>query len=415
LSTPPPVCFNPNELDRKLSQEASDAPGKAQKCKRGPEEREASDLQQHSEPGGSAKRKKLSRKEDPVEKAKSKKRGKENVKRKKKNRLGALLCQDSNVLETIARKQAARHFKTATENPNKNEAPASELRESSASTGYIGKPRAPLPAQKWEYMLEELHEDGTHNFQLIKKANYTQYVPCPKDKKIHVVITPGPKDKKWEGKMKDGASFLKEVAPECKFNNEPGRRGTVNSINYSISMGNRQPKPMTLNDQGVKLKRIMERIRLHPAFISLAGFMSTTFLAWGPLLFLYYADTTGALLEKYPELTLPFYNSIFVAFTVNFGPQTQEPGIRMVCDHGSRQLDYTKGGHLVLWDLKLIIEFPPGYTIFVPSAVVCHLNTAIQPGKEHFSFTMYSAGDLFRWMEHGFQTETDYHKLEQAK
>ncbi|KAL0563861.1 hypothetical protein V5O48_018202, partial [Marasmius crinis-equi] len=250
-----------------------------------------------------------------------------------------------------------------------------------------------------------------------------QYVPCSKTDKINVVIAPGPKDKKWSGKMEEAASVLKELSPECNFCGEEGRCGAINGINFGISMGNGQPKPVVLNNQGVKRKRVMQKICHHPAFISIAGFMSTTFLTWGPLLFLYYADNASKLLDKYPKLTLPFYNSIFAAFTVNFGPQTvclphrdtKNLAFGWCAITALGNFGYTCGGHLVLWDLKLVIEFPPGYTIFVPSAVVCHLNTKIQPGKEHFSFTMYTAGDIFRWVKHGFQKEGDYKKTKQAK
>ncbi|KAG6810160.1 hypothetical protein H0H92_013046 [Tricholoma furcatifolium] len=37
-----------------------------------------------------------------------------------------------------------------------------------------------------------------------------------------------------------------------------------------------------------------------------------------------------------------------------------------------------KGGQIVLWDLKLVINFPPGSTIMIPSALLIHFNTPIQ-------------------------------------
>jgi len=39
--------------------------------------------------------------------------------------------------------------------------------------------------------------------------------------------------------------------------------------------------------------------------------------------------------------------------------------------------DPKRGGHLVLWDLQLVIEFPPGSTILIPSAVLQHSNIPI--------------------------------------
>lgn len=56
----------------------------------------------------------------------------------------------------------------------------------------------------------------------------------------------------------------------------------------------------------------------------------------------------------------------------------------------------------------MVIEFPPGSTILVPSAAIAHSNVPIQRGEQRYSFTQYSAGGLFRWVDHGFQTEEQF-------
>ncbi len=109
-------------------------------------------------------------------------------------------------------------------------------------------------------------------------------------------------------------------------------------------------------------------------------------------------------------------NSIFSCATFNFGPRT-------LCFRHTNSgnlpfgwcaitalgwFDPKCGGHLVLWDLKLIIDFPPGSTILIPSAILRHSNTAIAPGERRYSFTQYMSGGLFRWVEYGFQMAEDY-------
>ncbi|KAJ7745310.1 hypothetical protein B0H16DRAFT_1462826 [Mycena metata] len=61
--------------------------------------------------------------------------------------------------------------------------------------------------------------------------------------------------------------------------------------------------------------------------------------------------------------------------------------------------DPTQGGHLVLWDLKLLIEFPPGSTILIPSATLAHSNIPVAKTEYRASFTQYSAGGLFRYVD----------------
>ncbi|KII87535.1 hypothetical protein PLICRDRAFT_112987, partial [Plicaturopsis crispa FD-325 SS-3] len=126
-----------------------------------------------------------------------------------------------------------------------------------------------------------------------------------------------------------------------------------------------------------------------------------------------YTDTMGKLWAWNPLLRKNFKYSIFPAATFNLGPNT-------ICyphiDHGNvsygwcaitalGRFDHTLGGHFVLWDLGLVIEFPPGATILIPSAVLKHSNTSIRPGETRYSFTQYCAGGLFRWVYNGFRTD----------
>lgn len=74
--------------------------------------------------------------------------------------------------------------------------------------------------------------------------------------------------------------------------------------------------------------------------------------------------------------------------------------------------NYRRGGHMVLWDLGIAIEFPPGTTIYIPSALLVHSNLLIGEGEKRYSITSYSGGGLFRWIWNGGQT--DEHWEEEA-
>ncbi|KAJ7078404.1 hypothetical protein B0H15DRAFT_788953, partial [Mycena belliarum] len=66
------------------------------------------------------------------------------------------------------------------------------------------------------------------------------------------------------------------------------------------------------------------------------------------------------------------------------------------------------GGHLILWDLRLVVRFPPGSTILLPSALIQHSNVPIQAHEHRSSFTQYTAGGLFRWVRNGFKTDENF-------
>lgn len=74
-----------------------------------------------------------------------------------------------------------------------------------------------------------------------------------------------------------------------------------------------------------------------------------------------------------------------------------------VCALGA--YDPTKGGHLVLEEFGLIVEFPPGSVILLPSSTIRHGNTPVSPTETRYSFTQFCPGGLLRWTHHGFVPE----------
>lgn len=137
---------------------------------------------------------------------------------------------------------------------------------------------------------------------------------------------------------------------------------------------------------------------------------------WAPDLYNYYVDHMRPLYKHDPTLKPIFPSCIFSAATYNFGPRT-------VCykhrDFGNLPFgwcalwslgcfDPTKGGHLILWDCHLVIEFPPGSVILLPSAIVAHSNTTITPHERRYSFALYTAGALFRWVSNDYMTAENY-------
>jgi hypothetical protein len=139
------------------------------------------------------------------------------------------------------------------------------------------------------------------------------------------------------------------------------------------------------------------------------------FEAWAPKLFNYYKTNLRKLFDNDPTLMRPF-NSIFTAASFNLGPQTVSfphidfgnlPfGLCAITALGS--FDPVRGGHLVLWECRLVIQFPPGSTILIPSAVIKHSNIKIREGERRYSFAQYCAGGLFRWVDYGFKTVKDF-------
>ncbi|KAF8163890.1 hypothetical protein K438DRAFT_1618027, partial [Mycena galopus ATCC 62051] len=105
--------------------------------------------------------------------------------------------------------------------------------------------------------------------------------------------------------------------------------------------------------------------------------------------------------------------SVFSCATFNFGPRTVTyPHLDFAnlawgwcAITALGDFDPDIGGHLILWDLKLIICFPPGCTVLIPSALIRHSNTSIQPHEKRFSFMQYTPAGIFRFVDNGFRSD----------
>jgi len=135
-----------------------------------------------------------------------------------------------------------------------------------------------------------------------------------------------------------------------------------------------------------------------------------------PKLYGYYMDHLHRLLAHDCELERNFHNSVWALTTFNFGPRTfcfkhtdfanLSFGICSIYATGS--YDLKAGSHLVLWECGLVIEFPPGSTVLIPSAAIAHSNIPIPTNSTCYSITQYTTRGIFRWVDHGFQMEDSY-------
>ncbi|KAJ7083030.1 hypothetical protein C8R44DRAFT_836523 [Mycena epipterygia] len=144
----------------------------------------------------------------------------------------------------------------------------------------------------------------------------------------------------------------------------------------------------------------------------IAGFADAAFALWAPRLYKYYRRYDHDLRRHHPDLRRPFARSVFFCAAFNFGPNVWTFKHRDVLNlafgwcavQALGRFDHTKGGHLVLWDLRLVVEFPAGALILLPSATIAHSNVPVQHGEERASFTQFSAGGIFRYLDNGAQT-----------
>lgn len=139
------------------------------------------------------------------------------------------------------------------------------------------------------------------------------------------------------------------------------------------------------------------------------------FKSYAPQVHAFYHTELNKLLAHDPQLFKNFANTVWACMTINFGPQTctiphcdtANLAWGWCCIIALGNFDFTKGGHFVLWDLGLVIEFPPGSVILIPSALLKHSNVAVQDGESRYSITQYTAGSLFQYIYNDFRSNKE--------
>lgn len=125
-----------------------------------------------------------------------------------------------------------------------------------------------------------------------------------------------------------------------------------------------------------------------------------------------YEEYLTALEVHYEKPLRNWKSSSFAAATFNFGPrvvtlphrdsQNYAGGLCSITAFG--KYDHTRVGHLLVWPLKIAIEFPPGATILIPSALFMHSNIPVRKHETRRSITQFTAGGIFRFVDNGFRT-----------
>ncbi|KAJ7672955.1 hypothetical protein B0H14DRAFT_2394264, partial [Mycena olivaceomarginata] len=240
------------------------------------------------------------------------------------------------------------------------------------------------------------------------------------DRYVMGVFGGHPRDRDWKTDVAQKAADLMEEAANGIYNHtfsgKIPRRGPIRPKTMGNSMGGGQEAPMGFFNSVLHTIVLTGLLASEP-FQRIAGFTNGTLYTYAPDLHAHYSTTLDHLHQWNHQLKRNFLPSIsvFAAATFNFGLRTVTyPHLDFAnlawgwcAITALGDFDPDKGGHLILWDLKLIIRFPPGCTILIPSALIRHSNTSIQPHEKRFSFTQYTPAGIFRFVANGFRSDVD--------
>ncbi|KAH9009462.1 hypothetical protein EDB85DRAFT_1881571, partial [Lactarius pseudohatsudake] len=224
-----------------------------------------------------------------------------------------------------------------------------------------------------------------------------------------------PGQKPWLESMKALKNAMSQTRDSLHFSEDDinHRRGHYQYVHSGVSYGGGQPLPMNLAHHNKS--HLVDDLVENQDLIRIAHHVNTAFAMSAPKLYRHYEQLADSLLtyELEEALQRPYAKCAFMASTINLGDKVVTlrhkdhknlpSGLCAVVSMGD--YNHKLGGHLVLHELKLIMEFPPGYVIFLPSASITHSNIEISDDEWRSSITYYTAGGLFRWHAYGGRTE----------
>ncbi|KAJ3564450.1 hypothetical protein NP233_g8288 [Leucocoprinus birnbaumii] len=209
-----------------------------------------------------------------------------------------------------------------------------------------------------------------------------------------------------------GANFTDESLHDPKVLHHG--RGHFPAINAGITpgQGSQFPHMVDLKIYDEMISRLLKNKDLQ----YLADWHSWCIKAWSPDLY----DRLKACLDKLHAH--PIYGEgleritpagIFPAAAFNFGPNATTDPHRDVKNYAFGWCSIQpvgpfkseKGGHIFFDDLRLVVQFPSGSVILIPSATLTHANIRVTEGDERASFTQYFPAGILRFVENGFRTE----------
>ncbi|KAF9058323.1 hypothetical protein BDP27DRAFT_1241515 [Rhodocollybia butyracea] len=70
--------------------------------------------------------------------------------------------------------------------------------------------------------------------------------------------------------------------------------------------------------------------------------------------------------------------------------------------------NYKLGSHIIFYSLSVVVEFPPGAGIIVPSASVIHGNIPIGTDERRHSATFFTAAGILCWYFNNFMNDNEF-------
>ncbi|KAJ7736216.1 hypothetical protein DFH07DRAFT_779764 [Mycena maculata] len=197
----------------------------------------------------------------------------------------------------------------------------------------------------------------------------------------------------WDGcygeAVKLAFQAIRNAGAEARFSAlmHQHRHGLFAAVNIDLSYGKGQRTPSWLHAK--EYTGLAEGLLANHSIQCLAGFADAVFALWVPRLYQYYRNCDAKLRDEHVG---------FFRCGIQLRPQcldVQTSGRLESCVRVVATLSFGTWG--------LLLDSRRAHSSYSPPPVA-HSNVPVQDNEEHVSFTQFSAGGIFRYVDNGCQT-----------
>ncbi|KAJ7702599.1 hypothetical protein B0H16DRAFT_1748215 [Mycena metata] len=198
------------------------------------------------------------------------------------------------------------------------------------------------------------------------------------EKRVVVVLGGRARNGDWKNQIIDPATEVCDVAKESMHQSPEDiaagkpkilSGGVGDDFNSWVPTAERRPYASILN------ALIFFQMFTGLAMLHLVGYGNRLLQMFVPDAFNLLSIEKNAFLQHDSSALYPCSSSVFSTATVEFGPHLQSTNRRHQAASWSILVALGKyvprlGGHIILWDLGLVIAFPPGSCILIPTGLI---------------------------------------------
>ncbi|KAJ7820053.1 hypothetical protein B0H13DRAFT_1661105, partial [Mycena leptocephala] len=123
-------------------------------------------------------------------------------------------------------------------------------------------------------------------------------------------------------------------------------------------------------------------------------------------------------LVHHPTALYPCDSSVFSAATFEFGgPHRRTTSTGAPDRHDAAawsiltalgKYAYFHGGHVIFWDLGLVVTFPPGASILIPTGIIRYSFVKVRAGEHRYSLLQWAGTGITRWFANGQRMDEEF-------